>query len=226
MKIIIDRKALKAVSRFQAVKDVRFYLNGILIEASALQTRMIATNGHALAVHRMDAKDENEVIETVSFIVPTDAVKIMLSWKPAKYQTDMITLTVPDDYTIESEIRAEFGANITVFKAIDGKFPDYRCVIRDHDASDEVAQYNPEYLARCFDAVRDIRGKLAHWPGVSHDGNGSGMVNAGDLIMVVIPIRTKPETEAASCAWARESLPVTEADSTAESAQDAEPIAA
>ena len=55
MKITIDRNALKAVSRFAAIKDIRYYLQGVLIESTPLQTRLAATDGHTLAVHRADA---------------------------------------------------------------------------------------------------------------------------------------------------------------------------
>ena len=82
MQFVIHRNALKAVSRFQAVKDIRYYLNGTFIEWNAMQTRMVATDGHTLIVHRSDARDENQGEGSV--IIPDTMVKTMLSWKPEK----------------------------------------------------------------------------------------------------------------------------------------------
>jgi len=48
MKIHISRNKLKAAAYFSARDDIRYYLNGILIESTPMQTRIVATDGHAL----------------------------------------------------------------------------------------------------------------------------------------------------------------------------------
>lgn len=46
--IIIPQHAIHAVSFAMGNKDIRYYLNGMLIEHNGAETRMIATNGHRL----------------------------------------------------------------------------------------------------------------------------------------------------------------------------------
>ena len=94
MKITIDRNALKAVSRFAAVKDIRYYLQGVLIESNPLQTRLCATDGHTLAVHRADAKGDNEGSWTG--ILPLDTVNTLLKMKVVlkNLKNEPITLTI------------------------------------------------------------------------------------------------------------------------------------
>ena len=48
----IPRNALKAVSLAMANRDVRFYLNGLLIQCSGRTVRLVATDGHRL--HMID----------------------------------------------------------------------------------------------------------------------------------------------------------------------------
>ena len=207
MQFVIHRNALKAVSRFMAVKDVRYYLNGILIESNDMQTRMVATDGHTLIVHRSDAKDENE--GSWQGIMPDTFVKTLLGWKPeGKWQKDQPILCVIRD----GEIRAQWGANIAVCKPIDGKFPDYRRVIPE-TCSGMASFYDPDYLARVKRASEDLgsnkgffelkmNGKTA--PNES-EGAGVAVINA-NCFAIIMPMR---QDVADLCAtnWARDSLP-------------------
>ena len=143
VKVTIDRKAFKAVALFKANQDVRYYLNGIFVEFNPMETRLVATDGHTLACHRADAKDDNE--GKAGFIIPADSVKQILSWKaPNKYAPDVFTVTAPEGFDCSQELRADFYGNIAVFKAINGAFPNYRKVIPE-TASGEITHLNPVY---------------------------------------------------------------------------------
>lgn len=48
MKFSIQRKQLKALSRFSATKDIRYYLCGIHVVQNARGTYLESTNGHIL----------------------------------------------------------------------------------------------------------------------------------------------------------------------------------
>ena len=70
------KELLNQVSFSMAVHDIRYYLNGVLVESNPLETRLCATDGHTLAVHRADAKGDNEGAWTG--ILPLDAVSTLL----------------------------------------------------------------------------------------------------------------------------------------------------
>jgi DNA polymerase-3 subunit beta len=198
MKITIDRNALKAVSRFASTKDIRHYLVGVLIEYNPLQTRLCATDGHTLAVHRADAKGDNEGSWTG--IIPLDAVNTLLKMKPAikSLKDEPISVTVSDT----GEIRCDWLGQSIITRAIDGKFPDYRRVIPS-TLDGQSAWINPDYLTRIVDAAKDIgAGFTFGW-----NGNSGSLAFIGqDMLAVLMPIRQELTTDTAGAAWARESL--------------------
>ena len=179
-KFMIYRNALKAVSRFAAVKDVRYYLNGVLVEANPLETRLCATDGHTLAVHRADAKGDNEGAWTG--ILPLDAVTTLLKMKPAlkSLKDEPIALTVSDN----GEIRADWNGQSIICRAVDGEFPDYRRVIP--ESLDGLAWINHDYLARIVDAAKDIGTEFQFGFG----GNSPSLAYIGqDMLAVVMAMR-------------------------------------
>jgi len=102
-----------------AQQDVRFYLNGLLLETEPNKIKAIATDGHRLAASEM-ILDKKQINNTAS-IVPRKAIQ------------ELIRLLDNKD-----AVRAEIGPNSICFtfnnltfisKLIDGKFPDYNRVI-------------------------------------------------------------------------------------------------
>lgn len=212
MKITIDRNALKAVSRFAAKQDIRFYLVGVLIESNPLQTRLCATDGHTLAVHRSDAKGENEGSWTG--ILPLDAVNTLLKMKPAikSLKDEPIAVTVSDT----GEIRCDWNGQSIITRAVDGTFPDYRRVIPS-TLDGQPAWINPDYLARIVDAAKDINAGFTFGFG----GTSCSLAYIGqDMLAVVMPMRTDLTTDAVGAAWAKDALPVP-AEDAPETVQDA-----
>jgi DNA polymerase-3 subunit beta len=205
----IYRTKLKAASRFMAVQDIRFYLNGVLIESNDIQTRIVATDGHTLFAGYDDAKGDN--VGSFAGIMPADTVKQILGWK-ANYKTanDMpVVLTTSDDPT--GEHRAEWCGNICIFRLIEGKFPDYARVVPT-DVNGAPAFYQPEYLLRCSKAAIDLNtNKLGHFD-FKQGGDGSGIaVFSPQSFAVIMPIRNTV-ADVADVAWARAPLPAPTAD--------------
>ena len=212
MKITIDRNALKAVSRFAAVKDIRYYLQGVLIESTPLQTRLAATCGHTMAVHRADAKGDNEGSWTG--ILPLDAVTTLLKMKA----THKTLKDAPIYATIleSGEIRCDWIGQSIITRAVDGKFPDYRRVIP--ETLDGLPCWiNPDYLTRIVDAAKDVGAGFTFGFG----GNSCSMAQIGsDMVAVVMPMRNDLTTDAFIAAWAKDALPVP-AEDAPETVQDA-----
>ena len=118
-----------------AQQDVRYYLNGLLLEVTDKSIKAVATDGHRLAFDETDIKKSSE--ETRQVIVPRKGV------------TELIRLL----QTSENEANVKISKNhiqITsdnlsfTSKLIDGKFPDYQRVIP--ELSETVLTANREEL--------------------------------------------------------------------------------
>lgn len=59
MAITLDANMLHAAVYLAAVKDIRFYLSGVFVEAFASSTRLVATDGLVLGV--FECEHENQV---------------------------------------------------------------------------------------------------------------------------------------------------------------------
>jgi DNA polymerase-3 subunit beta len=120
----IPQKLFKALfdrtSFAMAQQDVRYYLNGILMEISASAIKLVATDGHRLALSEVTlnsgASDERQII------IPRKAV------------LELSRLLDSSDAMVNCELsqnhlRVETGSLVFTTKLIDGKFPDYQRVI-------------------------------------------------------------------------------------------------
>lgn len=102
-----------------AQQDVRYYLNGMLLEAEGSHLRAVATDGHRLALCEMEL--EEKVKEKQQVIIPRKGVLELQR-----------TLTTEGtiDFTIgTNHIRAQIGDIRFTSKLIDGRFPEYGRVI-------------------------------------------------------------------------------------------------
>ena len=199
--IHISRNKLKAAAIFAAAKDIRFYLNGILIESTPMQTRIVATDGHALFCSKDDAKDDNE--GTFTGIVPNDTIKQILAWKaPYKSAADLPVVIT----TGEEEHRAEWGGSAAVFKLIDAKFPEYARVVPEK-VSGDASYLDPELLMRCKKAAEILGASKLGVFALKQGGDGSAIaVFSSESFAVVMPMRGE-KADVADVAWAREALP-------------------
>ncbi len=103
-----------------AQQDVRYYLNGLLFEVGADYLRVVATDGHRLAMH-------------------TEKMKIPVSGKtrvivPRKGILELTRLLTEGDETVSlvigtNHIRAKTRDFTFTSKLVDGKFPDYDRVL-------------------------------------------------------------------------------------------------
>jgi DNA polymerase-3 subunit beta len=115
LKRLIDRTAFA-----MAQQDVRYYLNGMLWELKGGQFRVVATDGHRLAMCTLPSKLD----------VPED-VQVIL---PRKGVIELSRLLLEDDAEIAvviggNHIRATTDDFTFTSKLVDGKFPDYQRVL-------------------------------------------------------------------------------------------------
>ncbi len=101
-----------------AQQDVRYYLNGLLLEVGADRLRAVATDGHRLALSELEidgARSSQQVI------VPRKGV---LELQRLLGNADEIELAIGPKH-----LRARLGDIQFTSKLIDGRFPDYQRVI-------------------------------------------------------------------------------------------------
>ena len=202
--IYISHDKLKAAAYFSPVKDERYYLNGILIDSTPIQTRVVATDGRALFCAKEDAKGNN--VDNFVGIVPIATIKQILSWKAQSkggLATMRVVITTRDDPA--EEHRAEWAGNVAIFKLIDGTFPPYRRIVPT-DVSGEASNYDPELLMRCKKAAEAL-GRKAGLYDFKQGGNSPAIaVFSSEAFAVVMPMRGE-QADVAKIAWGREALP-------------------
>jgi DNA polymerase-3 subunit beta len=115
LKRLIERTAFA-----MAQQDVRYYLNGMLWELTASQLRVVATDGHRLAMCTLEG----------SFDVATD-VQVIL---PRKGVIELSRLLMDDEGAVavvlgNNHIRATTPEFTFTSKLVDGKFPEYQRVL-------------------------------------------------------------------------------------------------
>ena len=116
-----------------AQQDVRYYLNGLLLEAEGLRLRGVATDGHRLALCDITLNDGAGTQQQV--IVPRKGV--MELQRLLGEDGDVVL------YIGSNHIRAELDGIRFTSKLIDGRFPEYERVI-------------PADASSCIQADREI----------------------------------------------------------------------
>lgn len=102
-----------------AHQDVRYYLNGLLLELRAGRVRAVATDGHRLAL--CDAAVD-EIGSDIQVILPRKAV--MELGRLLEASDDPVTLEISN-----SHLRVVLPNGSFTTKLIDGRFPDYERVM-------------------------------------------------------------------------------------------------
>lgn len=163
---------LLAISHFSPKTGIRYYLNGVFIEVMENETRLVATDGHTLAVAR---NVEVSNAENFSVIIPHGVVELALKMKLNICRVECLN--------------GQWNINGISFTPVDGKFPDYRRVIPT-DLTNEVGQFNPEYLARVAKAGKSL--KIKEYPTIRHNGLGGAIAhfnNYSHFMAIIMPVR-------------------------------------
>ncbi len=116
LKSLLDKTAFA-----MAVQDVRYYLNGVLLELSTKQLRAIATDGHRLAQSEVDI--DLELSESRELIVPRKAVAEITRFIDEDPKTELDVEITPKHLKISK------GDTALITKLIDGKFPEFKEVL-------------------------------------------------------------------------------------------------
>ena len=114
------RDLMERTSFAMANQDVRYYLNGMLLDLQEHTLRCVATDGHRLAMKQ--TQQPNAVTTRRQIIIPRKGVN------------ELVGLLESGDGQVELEfgrnhLRVRRGDVVFTSKLIDGRFPDYEAVI-------------------------------------------------------------------------------------------------
>lgn len=187
MKVTLSRDGLRAALLFAAEKDIRYYLCGVLVEATRTTTRVTATDGHVAAAHH--SMQENELDEpTFSIIIPREVVKLVGKVSKEDSVLPLVLESNGDDGYL---IRDMASAIRLGFDPIVAKFPDIAKVFPKL-ANGEHAQYNPLYVGLMAKAATAL-GSAPHEVIFRHNGKGAGVAivsGVPEFFAVVMPMQS------------------------------------
>lgn len=184
---------LAAIAMFSAKKDIRHYLMGVCIDTGPAGSFLVATCGHAMAVHQIDnvARPAGQLIMPLvplaSMVKANRRVGIKLTL-PAGFAGKYDNNTrVKRQVTLES-----LKGEIAIVPEMDGIFPDWRRVAQYDDAPyPQQVFFNPHYLVRVADAA-DLISERKFSVQVRPGGTGVGFAtldHEGKTVAYVMPIR-------------------------------------
>lgn len=166
---------IKAVMLAAAKKDIRYYLNGVMVRNGEIA----ATNGHMLLLIKSESiKSDGE------YIIGNDTLNMIV--KSHKGIKGGNRVEVIDSMAIT-------GSNKLSINPVDGKFPDVNRVIP-QETSGEIAHFNYEYLLACQKANCEFFDSKDSYIKLQHNGLSGAKFESEDwinnkLIGVVMPVR-------------------------------------
>lgn len=171
MKTAFPKNYLQAALRCAADQDVRYYLNGVFIEASDYETRLAGCDGASFSLLRYSVENT----ESFEVIVPRDIVALAL-----KIKTEVMPLTCEN---------GSWALGGIPFIPVVGRYPDYRRVIP-AQCSGEAGNFSFELLARFHQIAKDL--KLRNSPILRQNGlKGTALTHFygfDDFIGVCMPL--------------------------------------
>jgi DNA polymerase-3 subunit beta len=207
MKIEIRTQQFAATTLFRSTADVRHYIEGVYLETGEYGGRLVATDGHQLAI----AKIEGE-FPSSSIILPASlATAIKYTAKTPQVLTLEYEVGSAQYFPapvgrepacVVREIRLTCGDQTIVGRELEGKFPDFRRVVPD-TVSGELAQYDPQLTNRILKAAKLLGYK--HFPGIAYNGTAAA-VSVIDPGFLVLTMALRAEQPTADFEWSKAAL--------------------
>ena len=146
--IKLSSNIIRAALLHAAVKDVRYYLGGVLLEPSSNGLFIVATDGHRMLVHR----DYTVTSLEQPTIIPTELLKVV------KSSHDAVEIIVDGDKLTVTPFK-KGKADLTVSGSrIDGRFPDWRRIVPTVKADAAPGIVDARYAHDAAEALRLMAG--------------------------------------------------------------------
>ena len=137
-----DLKELIERTQFaMANQDVRYYLNGLLLEFRGDRLRAVSTDGHRLAQAEVALQQSSSSEEVVQCILPRKGVQELS--RLVQNADDAVDIVVG-----KASLRASIGDVTFTSRLIEGRFPDYNRVIPRSEQCDKEAEVDRELVRR------------------------------------------------------------------------------
>ena len=155
MEITLDRRHIKAALVVSPKADVRYYLNGFLLEVGAgpagTYALIVATDGHRLTCSHAGTI---EPMPAAQIIVPRALAESVVKHKLPKSAPSDVTLRVYEGDKLEFTMPdgATYGG-----KAIEGRYPDWRRVTRQKKGNGKASGIDPRYYGAMHDYFSTLR---------------------------------------------------------------------
>ncbi|MDP8566246.1 DNA polymerase III subunit beta [Methylophilus aquaticus] len=114
------KRLLKQVEFAMAQQDIRYYLNGLLMEVNGDQLHVVGTDGHRLSYTNTTL---DQTFEKNEVILPRKTVLELTKLLDEQSESPVVI------DLLNGQVSFEFGDIQLISKVIDGKFPDYNRVI-------------------------------------------------------------------------------------------------
>ena len=113
------KNMLAQVQYSMAVQDIRYYLNGLLMQTEGNQLRLVATDGHRLAYSAAAIEAD---LPKAEVILPRKTVLEL--FKLLNRPEEQVSVEL-----LGNQVRFRCNDSVIVSKVVDGKFPDFNRVI-------------------------------------------------------------------------------------------------
>jgi DNA polymerase-3 subunit beta len=182
-------------------KDVRTYIRGVYMEASATEIRFAATNGVVMGVYRIE-QDNPDITETIKCIIPAELIAGIKG-------RDTLTLEVgelSDERGLPRELTIRQGGTRQSMQSVSRTYPDYRRIIP-ATTSGEPAQFNPDLIIQLKKFGKALQANKGYFA-LAYNGEAAAIADfrTKNLLAIIMPLRKGEKTYAApeSPAWVRE----------------------
>ena len=126
-----------------ANQDVRYYLNGLLLEFRGQRLRAVSTDGHRLAQAEVALQHSSPSEDVVQSILPRKGVQELL--RLIQHSDDAVDIVVG-----KASLGATIGEVTFTSRLIEGRFPDYNRVIPRAEQCDKEAEVDRELVRRAL----------------------------------------------------------------------------
>jgi len=205
--ISIPTDHIKALQLFCAVKDARWYLNGMLLDTGPKGAYIVACDGVSMAASRVSS----DPMPDYQIIFPADTVSAM-----SKCKGPSVIVTLPETagewisgtrrkISVWMPDKTGFGLSLSA-EEVDDKFPQWRNVAQ-HTPGTEPQFYDPRLVKRVDDAARIIKGARKHIaaghlsPGSNGGCGFAWLDDVGDACAWVMPMRVDQSDLPTSPVW-------------------------
>ena len=179
MKITLKANQIKAVLECAAKQDLRYYLNGALIEKTySGQVFLVSTDGYRLFCGLVDTIKEG-MPEKV--LIERASLELALKSKIKEFVLDTENKTIGP----------------LTYKEIDGNFPNWRRIVPDPQSfkDPKPAQFDPSLVLSCAKALTLWDNAKVSVADICHRGEQSALMTRGShtgAFCVIMPRRSDP----------------------------------